>query len=76
MSVQTVRIHAHLCIDIEYAEVMFMLKDKTRTRLRKLGVKLIAAAMIIVGLAFIADLGFARWWRASTTTSATPPSPR
>lgn len=35
-----------------------MLKDKTRARLRKLGVKLIAAAMIIVGLAFIADLGF------------------
>ena len=33
-----------------------MITDKTRTRLRKLGVKLIAAAMILVGLTFIADL--------------------
>ena len=33
-----------------------MITVKTRTRLRKLGVKLIAAAMILVGLTFIADL--------------------
>ncbi len=33
-----------------------MISDKARSRLRKLGVKLIAAAMILVGLTFIADL--------------------
>lgn len=33
-----------------------MISDKARNRLRKLGVKLIAAAMILLGLTFIADL--------------------
>ena len=33
-----------------------MISDKTRVRLRKLGVKLIALAMILLGLTFIADL--------------------
>jgi len=35
-----------------------MMSDKTRSSLRKLGVKLIAAALVIVGLAFIVDLCF------------------
>lgn len=34
------------------------MKEKTRNAMRRLGVKLIAAAMILVGIAFIADLSF------------------
>ena len=34
------------------------MKEKTRNSLRRLGIKLIAAAMILVGIAFIADLSF------------------
>ncbi len=33
-----------------------MISNKARTGLRKLGVKLIASAMILIGFAFIADL--------------------
>ena len=35
-----------------------MMAEKTRSGLRKLGVKLIAAALILIGLAFIVDLSF------------------
>lgn len=35
-----------------------MLKEKTRGALRKLGIKLIAAAMVIIGLGLIADMSF------------------
>ncbi len=35
-----------------------MMGEKTRSGLRKLGVKLIAAALILIGLAFIVDLSF------------------
>lgn len=35
-----------------------MLKEKTRLALRKIGVKLIAAALIILGVFFLADLSF------------------
>lgn len=35
-----------------------MLREKTRGALRKLGIKLIAAAMVIIGLGLIADMSF------------------
>lgn len=35
-----------------------MLKEKTRGALRKLGIKLIAAAMVIIGIGLIADMSF------------------